>query len=128
MDANSYPAICAQVNSALEVRQLVAFLAYHPEKLKREGDVYATLCPIHREEVFRTLVLNPRNNTYQCRYQACAGHHAADFLDLVVKVQRVPLPEAIHNLVTHFGADYFRLSAAQLETIAELVAMTRPGR
>jgi len=128
LDANSYPAICAQVNSALDIRQLVHFLAYHPDKLKRDGDVYVTLCPIHKETVFRTLILNPRNNTYHCRHQACPGHHAADFLDLVVRVQHVSLPEAISNVVNHFGAEYFRLNAAQLDTIAELVKMSRGSR
>lgn len=125
MDANSYPAICAQMNSALEIRALVNFLNYQPEKLKREGDIFLAMCPIHRDTVFRTLVLNPRNNTYQCRYQACPGNHAADFLDLVVRVQRVTLPEAIDALVKHFGPSYFRLNISQLETIAGLLAMVR---
>lgn len=115
------------MNSALEIRALVQFLSYMPERLKREGDVFVAMCPVHRDEVFRTLVLNPRNNTYHCRYQACPGHHAADFLDLVVRVQRVTLPEAIDNLVKHFGPSYFRLNISQLETIAGLLAMVREG-
>ncbi|MDX2177866.1 MAG: CHC2 zinc finger domain-containing protein [Candidatus Sumerlaeia bacterium] len=126
MNETSYPAICAQVNSALEVRALVRFLGYFPEKIKREGDVYVALCPIHRDEVFRTLVLNPRNNTYHCRHLGCAGHHAADFLDLIVKVKGITLPEALEAVVTHFGQDYFRVNDPQMSAIRQLVAQVRP--
>lgn len=127
MYENTYANICAQVNSAFEIRGLVDYIAWYPEKLKREGDVYITLCPIHRDTVFRTLVLNPRINTYQCRHLACPGHSPADFLDLLTKVQNVSLPEVLENVVSHFGRDYFRITEAQMKVIGELVAQVRAG-
>jgi hypothetical protein len=126
----SYAAICAQVNSAFEVRGLIEYIGWHPEKLTQRGDVFSALCPIHQDPVFRTLVLNPRKNTYHCEHGNCPGNYPADFLDLLVKVFHKPLPEVIQDAVDHFGAEYFRLTPRQLKVIEELVleARARPQK
>lgn len=121
----SYSAICAQVNSAFEVRGFADYIGWHAEKMVRQGDVFRMYCPIHGETVFRTLVLNPRNNTYHCEHTACPGHHAADFLDLLCKVQNKSLPEVIQDAVDHFGAEYFRLNERQLKVLGKLVEEAR---
>jgi hypothetical protein len=128
VDEPNYATICAQVNAALEIRALVKFINWHPDRLIREGDVYLALCPIHREPLFRTLVLNPRSNTYHCKHVACAGHQPGDFLDLLARVGNSTLPEVLADLTEHFGADYFRLSKAQVSLIHDLVAQVRAER
>lgn len=110
------------MNAAFEIRALVEYLQWHPDKLKREGDVYLGLCPIHRDTIFRTLVLNPRNNTYHCRHMACPGHAPADFLDLLCRVRGESLPTAMLHAAAHFGQEYFRLSDSQLRILRELAA------
>lgn len=125
MDEPNYATICAQVNAALEVRALVRTIGWHPDRLIREGDVYLALCPLHRETVFRTLVLNPRANTYHCKHVACQGHQPGDFLDLLARVRSCTLPEVLEGLVTQFGAEHFRLTPPQVALIHDLVAQVR---
>lgn len=121
----NYATICAQVNAAFDVRALVEYLGWHAGKLVRRGDVFAGLCPIHQDTVFRTLVLNPRNNTYHCEHGNCPGNSPSDFLDLLVKVSGKSIPEVIADAVDHFGADYFRLSERQIAVVRELVVVAK---
>ena len=127
MDVN-YGGICAQVNAALESRSLIQYIGWLPEKMIRSGDVYLAMCPIHQDAIFRTLVLNPRNNTYICKHVHCTGNSPADFLDLLVKVSRRSLPEVIDDLVTHNGAEHFRLQDPQVKLIKELVRQVQSSR
>lgn len=127
MNENSYAAICAQVNSSFEIRQFIQYVGHFPEKLKRDGDLYLALCPIHGETVFRTLILNPRNNTYHCSHFACPGHQPADFLDLLVRVRNSTLPEVLDDVIEHFGPAYFRITPAQREVVKDLVRQVRGG-
>ncbi len=115
----AFSALCAQINSSLHVHDLVDYIDWHADKIVRSGDVFFIHCPIHRDEVFRTLVLNPRNNTYHCKHVNCPGSRPSDFLDLVVKVSEKTLPEVLIDIVDHFGAEYFRLTDYQLRIIAE---------
>lgn len=124
---NSYANICAQVNSAFEVRQLMEYIGWNADKIVRTGDVYFAHCPIHRDPVFRTLVLNPRNNTYHCKHVNCSGNRPSDFLDLLTRVTHKSLPEVIQESVNHFGADYFRLTPKQLAVIEDLVRQVQAG-
>ncbi len=121
----AYPAICAQINSAFEIRDLLEYIGWHPAKLVRNGEIYMAMCPIHRETLFRTLVLNPRNNTYVCKHGGCPGSIPADFLDLLIRVKGKSLPEVIEEAIDHFGADYFRLSPAHETMIRKLAAEAR---
>lgn len=116
----AYASICAQMNSALNPREVIEYLQYHPDKVVRSGEVYVALCPIHRETVFRTLMLNPRNNTYLCRYSSCAGNNASDFLDLIVRVTGKELAAAMLELAAHYGVAKFSLTERQLTTLRKL--------
>lgn len=125
MDENSYPAICAKVNQAFDARQFLSFLNYKPEMARRNGDVWLAMCPIHKETVFRTLVINPRNNTYHCENHSCPANKPGDFIDLYCKARNLTIPESIRELVNHFGAEYFGLTPKQLSVIDDLVQQVR---
>lgn len=124
----SYAQICAQMNASLDLRAVMEYVGWWPDKLVRNGDVWLGLCPIHKEEVFRTLVLNPRNNTYECKHVNCAGNSPADLLDLVVKTSGKTLPEVLMDMIGHFGAEHFRLTEKQLEFIGDLVRQVEDWR
>jgi hypothetical protein len=124
----SYPEICALVNGAFDVRDLVEFIGWHPKKLVRTGDIYVALCPIHRDTIFRTLVINPRNNTYHCKHGGCPGNAPADFIDLITRVRGTTIPEVIEAVIAHFGADYFRLTERQLVVVGRLADAARASR
>jgi hypothetical protein len=123
----SYSQICAQVNSALSVQQVIQTIGWHPDKLIRSGDVYLAFCPLHRDEVFRTLVLNPRNNTYVCKHHGCPGHAPADLLDLLARAFNRTLPEVIQQLIDEMGAEHFRLTDHQQAVVRGLVQQVRGG-
>ncbi|CAN5450300.1 hypothetical protein BH09SUM1_BH09SUM1_06240 [soil metagenome] len=123
----NYGSICAQVNASLDVESLIGYVNWHPDKLVRSGDVYHALCPIHRETIFRTLTLNPRNNTYHCKHVNCPGNYTSDFLDLIVKVSGKSLPEVMMGLVQSFGPERFRLTSRQMKILDELMSTPPDG-
>ncbi len=110
--------ICAQINATFEIRQLIKYCGGQPDKLVKSGEVFHAHCPIHGDDLFRTLVLNPRNNTYHCNHGNCPGSKPADFLDLIVRSKQKPLAQIIENLISEFGPDYFRLSQRQVEIVS----------
>lgn len=116
-----YASICAQVNAELRVPQVIEFIGWHPERLVKFDDVYLALCPIHGDKVFRTLVLNPHGNTYQCRHVNCPGNSPSDLIDLVAQAFNETMPEALARLVEHFGAEAFGLNEYELEVLEEVL-------
>jgi hypothetical protein len=114
------PNICAQVNAALESRQVLEYLEWFPEKMIRSGDIYLAYCPIHKDKLFRTLALNPRNNTCHCHHMDCPQNQTSDFLELIVKASGKTIAQVIRDLVVRFGADQFNLAEGQMRFINEM--------
>ncbi len=120
-----YASICAKVNAELRVPQVIEFIGWYPERLVKFEDVYLALCPIHGDKVFRTLVLNPNGNTYQCRHVNCPAGSPSDLIDLVARCFGESMPEALARLVDHFGPDAFGLSESELAVLAEILEMVQ---
>src|SRR5690349_17133364 len=70
------------VNKQVEAARLAALLNHHPEKIKAEGDTIQLLCPLHQEQAFRCLYLDPKTSAYRCMRKSCEGFAGGTFVDL----------------------------------------------
>ncbi|MCB2154193.1 hypothetical protein KQI84_04855 [bacterium] len=113
--------LCAQVNGALDAREVIDFVDYYPERANRVGKLWRAFCPVHRERIFRTLVVNPRRNTHHCEHQPCPAHQPGDLIDLVARAKKVSRKTAVVLLVDHFGAERLRLSDRQVDRLREML-------
>ncbi len=125
---NSMASIRARVNAGFTAVELIRFIGWHPDRIQKLGDVYLALCPIHRDSIFRTLQLNPRNNTYQCRHTSCSGYAPADYIDLLIKVQKISPAEVILAAVNEFGLEYFHLNDEQFQVIKDQAEQDEQAR
>ncbi|MDK2973492.1 MAG: zinc finger protein [Candidatus Sumerlaeota bacterium] len=125
MNDREFSAVCARINSSLDVKEFIRLLGYYPEKAIRAGGLWRLFCPIHGDTLFRTLVVNPRRNTYHCEYSLCSIHQPGDLVDLLTKVRGCTREEAVAELYERFGADQLRLSATQDANLRDLTELLR---
>lgn len=113
--------LCAQINSALDAREVIDFIDYFPERANRVGKLYRAFCPVHKERLFRTLVVNPRRNTHHCEHQPCPAHQPGDLIDLVARAHGVSRKKAAALLIAHFGPERLKLSDRQAQRIQDML-------
>jgi len=110
-----FASLCARINAAIDVEEFIDFFDYESDKAIYSGGVWRLLCPIHNENVFRTLIINPRRNTAFCEHTNCAAHTHGDLIELLVKYRRLPRAMVVVDIVKHFGAEKLRLTEEQEE-------------
>ena len=92
-----------EINNALDPRRVLEFIGYKAEKIQDAGDTLRAFCPIHRENVFRTLVVNKDHQTFRCMYGLCDGAEGGSLVRLVALARRINENEAAEALMTEFG-------------------------
>lgn len=92
-----------EVNDALDSRRVLEFIGYKADKLQDTGDTIRAFCPIHRETVFRTLVVNKDRRTFRCMYGLCDGAEGGSLVRLLALSRRINEHEAAEALVDEFG-------------------------
>lgn len=91
-----------EVLGALQVSALLQRVNYRTETVQEIGDTIKCFCPIHKEAVFRTLIINSREKTYRCSYNLCAGNKGGDLIDFYAKTKGKDYDEALQELVEQF--------------------------
>ncbi|RMH25559.1 MAG: AAA family ATPase [Candidatus Hydrogenedentota bacterium] len=95
--------VIAEVNSQLDIRQLLELIGYRPDKLQESAETIRGFCPIHRETVFRTLIIDKGKRTFRCMYGLCKGASGGTLVDLYALSREIPLEDALKELVEKFG-------------------------
>ena len=122
MEEYKFTSLCARINSSLEVKKVIEHVGFHPDKAVKAGGLWRLFCPIHGEEIFRTLVLNPRRNTYHCEHTACPAHQPGDMIDLLARVKRTSREYIVGELLAEYGAQRLRLTPQQEEELLDYIA------
>ncbi len=113
MKEQEFSTLCAKINGALDVRDVIDLLDYSSDKAIQSAGLWRLYCPIHQETVFRTLVINPRRNTYICEYSACPAHQPGDLIELLSRVRATPKVEIVLILLKKYGTEKLRLTVEQ---------------
>lgn len=91
-----------EVLGAIQVSALLQRVNYRTDTIQEIGDTIKCFCPIHKEAVFRTLIINSREKTYRCSYNLCAGNKGGDLIDFYAKTKGKDYDEALQDLVEQF--------------------------
>lgn len=86
------------VLAAIEVGKFLQFVNYRTDTIQDAGDSIKCFCPIHREMVFRTLVIGKRDKSYRCSYSLCSGNKGGNIIDLYARVKQIDYDEALQEL------------------------------
>lgn len=101
-----YPkTVLRKICGELDPLDLLEYIDFHPESIQRDGPRLRASCPIHRDSVFRTLLVEFATSAYHCSKADCPGAEGGDLIDLVAKSQRIPYDEAVRRLVVEYNID-----------------------
>lgn len=73
-------------------------LGIRGDAVSREPDALRIFCPIHRDQVRRSMRIDLATRRYKCQFKQCPGHAGGDLVDLVALTLGVSLAEARSRL------------------------------
>lgn len=91
------------VRRQLDPEAILRRIDYLPEMINDTGRTIKCFCPIHKETIFRTLIIDKPSGTYQCGNSNCPGRHGGDLIDLYAKTEDLSYEQALLELSEHFG-------------------------
>jgi chromosomal replication initiator protein DnaA len=92
-----------EINEQLDPRAVLDLIGYHTDKVQESAETFRGFCPIHRETVFRTLIIDKTRRTFRCMYSLCAGAAGGTLVDLYALSREIPVEKAVEELCAHFG-------------------------
>ena len=84
-----------KVNNHLKAEEVLQEIGYRIETIHQQGDNIRCFCPIHKETIFRSLIIDVIHNTYKCGYTLCEGFNGNNLLDLYSRCKGIPLDESV---------------------------------
>lgn len=94
-----------QVNQRLDVRQLIQTIGYRPEKYQQGPKTGKGFCPIHREGLFRNLVVDLESRTFRCQYTQCPGSKGGSLVGLYSQALGIDIDVAVRRIVREQNLD-----------------------
>ncbi len=91
--------IIQQVLDALDPIKVLELINYKTDTIQKREDTVKCFCPIHKEVVFRTLIINLKDNTFKCSYSLCGGNKGGDLITLYALSTGIDYDQAITRLV-----------------------------
>ncbi|NUN94761.1 MAG: hypothetical protein HUU16_01190, partial [Candidatus Omnitrophica bacterium] len=83
-------AVCLQLDPEVALKKI----GFRVDKVQRFGAQLRSFCPIHRDEVIRTLTIDVSKRTFRCSYGQCPGHKGGNLVELYAQARKIPLSEA----------------------------------
>ncbi len=98
--SNFFPQeIIDDVNSRLDIRLLMQSIDYRFEKYQENPKTAKGFCPIHREGLFRNLVIDRETRSFRCQYTQCTGSQGGNLVSLFAQARSVDVDSAIRAIV-----------------------------
>lgn len=94
-----------ELNEQLDPRAVLELIGYHTEKLQESAETFRGFCPIHRETVFRTLIIDKSRRSFRCMYSLCKGAAGGTLVELYALARDLPIEKAVEELGAHFGIE-----------------------
>lgn len=86
----------------LDPLDVLEFIDWHPESFQISKDKVRAYCPIHKETKFRTLILDRKDNHYQCTRLSCPGSEGGDVIQLYALSEKIAYDDAVKQLIDEF--------------------------
>jgi len=97
--------IIKDVLKKLDVKTVLKMIDYRTDTIQEIGDTIKCFCPIHKEQVFRTLIINPKDKTFRCSYSLCPGNKGGDLLNLYSLAKGLDYDQGVTQLVKEMKID-----------------------
>ncbi len=87
-----------RLNETIDGQQMLIRMGYNPDSIFVDGDLIRIFCPIHKDQVRRSLVLNNREKTFRCQYTQCPVHEGGPLIVLYAKCMNLDVADAVERL------------------------------
>ncbi|MCX8037955.1 MAG: hypothetical protein N3D11_13075 [Candidatus Sumerlaeia bacterium] len=84
-------------NDRLNPRAVLHRMGFGDEAISEEGETLRLFCPIHKDQVRRSLILEKHRNRFVCQYKSCPAHSGGLLVELLALYWNVPVAEAIRQ-------------------------------
>jgi len=85
-------------NASLDAVELLTKMGYTAEAIYQEDELIRVFCPIHKDQVRRSLIINPNERTYICQYTSCPGHDGGALIELYAIFAEIDIATAMVHL------------------------------
>ena len=75
------------VLSALEARAVLEYIGYRTDTIQEGDKAIRCFCPVHKEQVFRTLTVEKATKKAKCSYTPCPARKITNLVNLVAMVK-----------------------------------------
>lgn len=86
------------VNASLDAWDLLVKMGFSESALYREGNTIRLFCPLHKDQIRRSMIIYTDRNTFKCQYTNCEGHRGGNLLEFYSMYMGVDLPEVINHI------------------------------
>ena len=97
--------IIKEVLAKLEPLKVLKLINYRFDTIQQSAGSIRCFCPIHKELVFRTLVIDTKKKKYKCSYTLCPSKKGGDIIHLYAESQSMEYEEALRKLVQELQLD-----------------------
>ncbi|MCX7044447.1 MAG: tetratricopeptide repeat protein [Candidatus Sumerlaeota bacterium] len=94
----SYSQQAVEFNTRLDARDLLKQIGYADEAIYAEGNTIRVFCPIHKDQVRRSLLIDLSERTFRCQFMHCPAREGGLLLGLYAMYAQVDIDEAIKRL------------------------------
>lgn len=114
--------IIRDINVGIDGESLARLLDYHPEKIQTGASTIKCFCPLHKEQAFRSLLLDDKTKTYRCKMKRCVGFDGGSLVELWGLVKGLEDLDAALDLAERLNLD---IDVASMRSLgAEMVLKT----
>lgn len=94
-----------RIRQAAPPLALLRKIGHHPESIQETGKQIKCFCPIHGEQIFRTLTIDVDRWTYTCVNRKCPGLAGGDLIDLYAKAKNLSYDQSLMEIARAFNID-----------------------
>lgn len=86
------------LNASLDAWDLLVKMGFTEASLYREGNTIRLFCPLHKDQIRRSMIIYTDKNSYKCQYTNCEGHKGGNLLEFYAAYMGVDLPEVSERI------------------------------
>jgi tetratricopeptide (TPR) repeat protein len=88
-------------NASLDAWDLLLSMGFSESSLYREANTIRLFCPIHKDQIRRSLIIYTDRNQYKCQYTNCSGHAGGNLLQFYAQYMSVDPGEVVERIRNH---------------------------
>ena len=92
-------------NASLDAWDLLVKMGFNEGTLYKEGTTVRLFCPLHKDQIRRSMIIYTDRNAFKCQYTNCEGFKGGNLLEFYSSYMGVELGEVVGRIRNHGAAE-----------------------